>query len=89
MQVVSHPTPEEEEHGRKCDGLWLLVGGGPDYHNGAIAYYLGPDYMNVGEDAAQHNLPQIAQQNRFDLEEALEALESYRHWARIQGNYGE
>lgn len=41
MYIVSRIDPHYPE--RRHDRLWLLVGEGPDFHDGAKAYQLGLD----------------------------------------------
>jgi hypothetical protein len=80
MEVVSHPNPDHPA--RQHDHLWLLVGGGPDYSDGATAYYLGSDRDIDGVDLASERLIDVVHKHELDREEAKRALTWYRSYVR-------
>ena len=76
MYVVSRLDPHCPE--RRHDRLWLLVGGGPAFHDGAMAYHLGPNRGKDGDDLEGHTLADVAQKHGLDSNEARAALAEYR-----------
>ena len=76
MYIVSRIDPHYPE--RRHDRLWLLVGGGPDFHDGARAFHLGLDRGRERDDLAGRTVADVAEKHGLDLKEARAALAEYR-----------
>lgn len=75
LHIVSSPEPTKRSS-------VLLIGGGPDYSDGATAQYIGHDRDIDGDDLAPGRILDLATEMGFDHDAALDALERYRILAK-------
>jgi hypothetical protein len=80
VRVVSHPGPDDRS--APHEHLWALVGGG-GHHEGATAFYMGPDRDIEAADLLSGPIAEVVSKAKKDglaveYEDVERALADYR-----------